>query len=244
MNTPLGVRTLHQFGARHFATSRVGDYDGRHIQWRSYADIDAGSARLASVLQQLGLATGDRVGTLMWNSTHHLEAYLAIPSAGGVLHTLNCRLSPEHIAYIIEHAADRFVLLDGRLIETFQPVLPMIPTVQHVIVVGTREQSEQLNDPRAVHYESVVKGAGDAFDWPVPEENAAAGICYTSGTTGNPKGVAYSQKTTYLHALASRAVDSFAVQERDTILMLPSAAAQNSGIKGIFGGHSETLEKP
>ena len=94
----------------------------------------------------------------MWNSTHHLEAYLAIPSAGGVLHTLNCRLSPEHIGYIIEHAADRFVLLDGRLVDTFQPVLPMIPTVEHVIVVGTREQSEQLNDPRAVHYESVVGG--------------------------------------------------------------------------------------
>ena len=153
MNTPLGVRTLHQFGARHFATSRVGDYDGHHIQWRSYADIDAGSARLANVLQQLGLVTGDRVGTFMWNSTHHLEAYLAIPSAGGVLHTLNCRLSPEHIGYIIEHASDRFVLLDGRLVETFQPVLPMIPSVEHVIVVGTREQTEQLNDARAMHYE-------------------------------------------------------------------------------------------
>ena len=228
MNTPIGVRTLHQFGARHFATSRVGDYDGHHIQWRSYADIDAGSARLANVLQQLGLVTGDRVGTFMWNSTYHLEAYLAVPSSGGVLHTLNCRLSPEHIAYIIEHAGDRFVLLDGRLVETFQPVLSMIPTAEHVIVVGNSEQTEQLNDPRAVSYESVVSGANDAYDWPVPEENAAAGICYTSGTTGNPKGVAYSQKTTYLHALASRAVDSFAVQERDTILMLPSMFHANA----------------
>ena len=88
--------------------------------------------------------------------------------------------------------------------------------------------SPRLNDPRAMHYESVVAGTGDAFDWPVPEEHAAAGICYTSGTTGNPKGVAYSQKTTYLHALASRAVDSFAVQERDTILMLPSMFHANA----------------
>ena len=89
MNTPLGVSTLHRFGARHFATSRVGDYDGEQIHWRSYAEIDADSARLAQALTNLGIETGDRVGTFMWNSTEHLEAYLAVPSMGCVLHTLN-----------------------------------------------------------------------------------------------------------------------------------------------------------
>ncbi len=228
MNTPLGVKTLHQFGARHFSTSRVGDYDGQQIHWRSYAEIDANSARLANALTGLGIVPGDRVGTFMWNSTQHLETYLAVPSLGAVLHTLNCRLSTEHIAYIINHAADRFLMLDARLIETFLPVLPRIPDVEHVIVSSTGNDAVALNDPRVVSFESLLGDAEETFQWPEPEENAAAGICYTSGTTGNPKGVAYSQKTTYLHALASRSVDSFAVQERDVILMLPSMFHANA----------------
>lgn len=229
MNTPLGVKTLHRFGARHFGSSRVGDYDGQQIQWRSYADIDASSARLANALTRLGIVPGDRVGTFMWNSTQHLETYLAVPSLGAVLHTLNCRLSTKHIAYIINHAADRFLVLDARLIDSFLPILPLIPDVEHVIVSGGGDEAAgSLNDPRAVSYEALLRKAEDAFPWPEPEENAAAGICYTSGTTGNPKGVAYSQKTTYLHALASRSVDSFAVQERDMILMLPSMFHANA----------------
>ena len=228
MNTPLGVKTLHRFGARHFGSSRVGDYDGEQIHWRSYAEIDANSARLANALTRLGIVPGDRVGTFMWNSTQHLETYLAVPSLGAVLHTLNCRLSAEHIAYIINHAADRFLILDARLTDSFLPVLPLIPDVEHVIVSGAGDDDAALNDPRAVSYESLLRDAEPAFPWPESEENAAAGICYTSGTTGNPKGVAYSQKTTYLHALASRSVDSFAVQERDVILMLPSMFHANA----------------
>ena len=225
MNTPLGVATLHQFGARHFPTSRVGDYDGEVIHWRTYADIHADSKRLAAGLAQLGLKRGDRVGTFMWNTTHHLAAYLAAPSMGGVLHTVNCRLSPDHIAYIINHADDRFLLVDGRLAAHIEPVLPHLPNVQHIIVA---HGDGSLSDPRVVDYGQLLATQEAAFDWPEPEENAAAGICYTSGTTGNPKGVAYSQRTTYLHALASRSVDSFAVQERDVILMLPSMFHANA----------------
>ncbi len=228
MNTPLGVKTLHRFGARHFSTSSVGDYDGQQIHWRSYAEIDSNSARLANALTRLGIAPGDRVGTFMWNSSQHLETYLAVPSLGAVLHTLNCRLSAEHIAYIVNHAADRFLILDARLIDSFLPVLPLIPDVEHVIVAGASDVGAALSDPRAVSYESLLRDAEQTFLWPEPEENAAAGICYTSGTTGSPKGVAYSQKTTYLHALASRSVDSFAVQERDVILMLPSMFHANA----------------
>ena len=228
MNTPLGVKTLHRFGARHFSTSRVGDYDGQQIHWRSYAEIDANSARLANALTRLGIVPGDLVGTFMWNSTQHLETYLAVPSLGAVLHTLNCRLSAEHIAYIINHAADRFLMLDARLIDSFLPVLPLIPDVEHVIVSGKGNDAAALNDPRVVSFESLLGDAEETFLWPEPEENAAAGVCYTSGTTGKPKGVAYSQKTTYLHALASRSVDSFAVQERDVILMLPSMFHANA----------------
>ena len=229
MNTPLGVSTLHRFGARHFATSRVGDYDGEQIRWRSYAEIDADSASLAQALTNLGIEAGDRVGTFMWNSTEHLEAYLAVPSMGCVLHTLNCRLSAEHVAYIINHASDRFVILDARLIDSFLSVLPHIPNVEYLIVVGGGEEDlASLDDKRALSYERLLHDASGDFRWPEPNENAAAGICYTSGTTGNPKGVAYSQRTTYLHALASRSVDSFAVHERDVILMLPSMFHANA----------------
>ena len=225
MNTPLGVATLHRFGARHFASSRVGDYDGTQVQWRRYDEIDADSARLAHGLLRLGLTEGDRVGTFMWNSTRHLEVYLAVPSMGAVLHTVNCRLSPEHIAYIIGHARDRFLIVDSRLASVLLPVLPLIPKVEHLIVTG---DAASLDDPRVIAYDALLADSPTDYHWPEPTENAAAGICYTSGTTGNPKGVAYSQRTTYLHALASRAVDSFAVQERDVILMLPSMFHANA----------------
>ena len=225
MNTPLGVTTLHRFGARHFASRRVGDYDGEQVNWRRYDEIDADSARLAHGLLGLGLAEGDRVGTFMWNSTRHLEVYLAVPSMGAVLHTVNCRLSPEHIAYIIDHAGDRFLIVDSRLASVLLPVLPLIPKVEYLIVT---DDSASVDDPRVVAYEALLADSPADYHWPEPTENAAAGICYTSGTTGNPKGVAYSQRTTYLHALASRAVDSFAVQERDVILMLPSMFHANA----------------
>ena len=232
MNTPLGVKTLHRFGARHFASSRVGDYDGDRICWRTYAEIDQTSGRLANALASLGLQTGDRVGTFMWNSTQHLEAYLAVPSMGAVLHTLNCRLSPEHVGFIINHAGDRCLIIDGRLAETLVPVLPHIPDVEHLVVTGidriAGEGTALLEDARVCSYDAMVGDADPRFDWPEPLEDAAAGICYTSGTTGNPKGIAYSQRTTYLHALASRSVDSFAVQERDMILMLPSMFHANA----------------
>ena len=161
----------------------------------------------------------------MWNSTRHLEVYLAVPSMGAVLHTVNCRLSPEHIAYIIDHAGDRFLIVDSRLASVLLPVLPLIPKVEHLIVTG---DAASLDDPRVIAYDALLADSPTDYHWPEPTENAAAGICYTSGTTGNPKGVAYSQRTTYLHALASRAVDSFAVQERDVILMLPSMFHANA----------------
>lgn len=225
MNTPLGVATLHHFGARHFADSRVGDYDGEQICWRTYRDIDHISNGLAHGLMGLGLRPGDRVGTFMWNSTQHLEVYLAVPSMGGVLHTVNCRLSHEHIAYIINHAEDRFLVVDGRLAEILTPVLPLLSTVEYLLLSG---DIGAIDDERVISYDALVRERATDYPWPEPDENAAAGICYTSGTTGPPKGVAYSQRTTYLHALASRAVDSFAVQERDTILMLPSMFHANA----------------
>ncbi|EED36801.1 acyl-CoA synthetase [Luminiphilus syltensis NOR5-1B] len=227
MHLPLGVRTLTEFGARHFASSRVGDYqeDGS-IHWQSYTDIADSAARLANALTDLGFRDSDRVGTFMWNCSEHLQAYLAIPSMGGVMHTINCRLSPEHIAYIINHAEDRFLIVDGRLESVLAPALADTPALEKILVVNPT--GELAGDPRVIDFADVTAACEPSFSWPEPDENRAAGICYTSGTTGNPKGVVYSQKTTYLHALASRAVDTFGVNERDTILMLPSMFHANA----------------
>ncbi|MEL7046290.1 MAG: AMP-binding protein, partial [Pseudomonadota bacterium] len=226
MHLPLGVRTITTFGARHFASSRIGTYDGEALSWRSYADVAAGAAQLAHGLKALGLQRGDRVGTFMWNSVEHLQVYLAAPSMGGVLHTINCRLSNEHISYIINHAEDRYLVVDGRLEAVLAPVLPELTTVERILVVNPA--GGLADDPRVVDFNELLTGHPEDFDWPELDEHQAAGICYTSGTTGNPKGVVYSQKTTYLHALASRAVDSFGVRERDTILMLPSMFHANA----------------
>ena len=226
MHTPLGVTTLFDYGRRHFASSRVGEYDGNAIRWQSYADVERLACRLACALRSAGLQSGDRVGTFLWNSAVHLGAYLCVPSMGGVMHTLNCRLSAEQVSYIINHASDRYLIVDGRLEESLINVLPQIPGVEKIIVVEPR--GLLAHDERVVPLETFLEGAGSHFEWPEIDENQAAGICYTSGTTGNPKGIVYSQKTTYLHALASRSVDSFGVRERDIILMLPSMFHANA----------------
>lgn len=226
MHTPLGVNTLFQFGARHFQTSRVGEYDGATIHWQSYTQITQQAGQIANTLAELGLNKGDRVGTFLWNSAAHLSAYLAIPSMGAVLHTLNCRLAAEQIAFIINHAQNRFIMVDGRLEAQFLPVLEHIPAVGRILV--DNPQGGLTHDPRVIDFTAAIASASPDFEWCDTPEEYAAGICYTSGTTGNPKGVVYSQKTTYLHALASRSVDSFGVHERDTILMLPSMFHANA----------------
>lgn len=226
MHTPLGVPTLFDFGRRHFASSRVGEYDGTAIRWLCYSDVEHLACRLASALKLAGLEPGDRVGTFLWNSAVHLGVYLCVPSMGGVMHTLNCRLSAEQICYIINHANDRYLIVDGRLEESLINVLPQIPCVEKIVVVEPR--GLLVNDDRVVSLEAFLETSNSDFEWSEIDENQAAGICYTSGTTGNPKGIVYSQKTTYLHALASRSVDSFGVQERDTILMLPSMFHANA----------------
>jgi fatty-acyl-CoA synthase len=226
MHTPLGVATLYDYGRRHFFSSRVAEYDGNYLVWHTYKDVESLAGRMASALSAAGLQPGDRVGTFLWNGVTHLAAYLAVPSMGSILHTVNCRLAPDQIAYIINHSDDRVVLVDGRLEATFAQVLPLIPSVK--IIVVEKPEGALAQDSRVISLEQFLEGASEEFTWSETPEEQAAGICYTSGTTGNPKGVVYSQKTTYLHALASRSIDTFGVHERDTILMLPSMFHANA----------------
>ncbi|MEN8708077.1 MAG: fatty acid--CoA ligase [Nocardioides marinisabuli] len=173
----------------------------------SYGALDERTARLASALRGLGVDADQRVATFQWNNVEHLEAYLAVPSMGAVLHTLNIRLFPEQLVYVANHAEDHVVIVDDSLVGLLAPRLGEMTTVEHVVVAGPDAGDADLDSLRAsgkqVHlYEDLLAAASPGFDWPDLDERDAAAMCYTSGTTGNPKGVVYSHRSAYLHSLA------------------------------------------
>jgi acyl-CoA synthetase (AMP-forming)/AMP-acid ligase II len=170
--------------------------------------------RLAAALGALGVEPGDRVGTFLWNTQEHLEAYYAVPCSGAVLHTLNPRLSPEQVAYTVNHAGDRVLLVDASLRAELERALPLLETVERVVLVGG-EGGELAG---ALDYEELLAAQPPGFPWPALEERSAAALCYTSGTTGDPKGVAYSHRALCLHTLVMAGHDAYRMSERDRIL--------------------------
>jgi fatty-acyl-CoA synthase len=159
-------------------------------------------AQLAHGLRGLGITGDERVATFMWNNQEHLEAYLAIPCMGAVLHTLNIRVPAAQLAYIAEQADDRVVLVDGSLLPLLAAVLPDMPTVQTVVVVGEGDLDDvSATGKDVVRYDDLLADQPTVYDWPELDEKSAAAMCYTSGTTGNPKGVVYSHRSTYLHSM-------------------------------------------
>jgi len=244
MHLPMTVQMILHHGATVFARSRVGVFDGEKVVHTPYEQVADNAVRLAAALDRLGIGKGDRVGTFSWNNLAHMEAYLGIPAMGAIMHTINIRLAPEQIAYIINHAGDRAVVLDASLRDIFAPVVPMLETVEHILVVG---QAEALPGIDCVDYADLLARERPEFDWPHIDETAAAAVCYTSGTTGNPKGVVYSHRTTFVHSLASRATDTFGVSERDRILLLPSmfhANAWGLPYSGWFSGSDFVMPGP
>ncbi len=175
--------------------------------------------RLATVLDTLEIAADGRVGTFCWNTGRHLELYLAAPCTGRVLHTLNIRLFPEQLVYIANHAEDEVVFVDRSLLPLFWPLVDQLETVRHVVVIDDGADAEVPSDPRVHDYEELLAAATPfAGRFPVLEENTAAAMCYTSGTTGNPKGVVYSHRSAVLHSLITLATDTMALSERDVVL--------------------------
>jgi fatty-acyl-CoA synthase len=199
------------------AGSGVITFNGEGVSRRSFADVAASSRRLAAALRQLGVGPGDRVATLCWNHDRHLEAYYAVPGLGAVLHTLNLRLNREQLANIISHAEDRILIVDAELVDLVPLHDERLSTVEHVVVVGG--PSTGLG-PSSMDYATLLSLGEDGFDFPEVDENEAAILCYTSGTTGDPKGILYSHRSTYLHSLAVCSGNAFALSERDRVLMV------------------------
>jgi acyl-CoA synthetase (AMP-forming)/AMP-acid ligase II len=219
---PLLVSRILEYGSTMHARSEVVTWTEGGARRASYAEVGRGAARLAHALRELGVAGDERVATFMWNNQEHLEAYLAVPSMGAVLHALNVRLFPDQIIYVANHAEDKVVVVDDSLAGPFSQLLPQLETVEHVIVKGEVPDETRASlaaSGRQIHgYAELLAGRPDRFEWPFLDENAAAAMCYTSGTTGHPKGVVYSHRSDYLHTMQLCMSSALSMRQSDRIL--------------------------
>ncbi len=184
----------------------------------TYAEFGPRAKQLMNALDSLGLETGARVATLAWNSYRHLEAYFAVPCTGRVLHTLNLRLSPAELVHIMTDAEDVAVLVDADLVPLLELVAPQVPTLEHVIVMGTPERAVTIAGVTVHDYETIVGAASSAYEEPTLDERSVAGLCYTSGTTGLSKGVAYTHRSTVLHTMAAASAAGVSIGPSDCAL--------------------------
>ena len=218
---PLTIGMLFRHGATVHGDSVVVTLEGDHRRSATFTEVADRATRLAAGLTSLGVAAGDRVATFSWNTQEHLEAYLAVPTMGAVLHTINIRLFPEQLTYIVEHADDRVVIVDDSLIPLLAKVAGDLPTVERYIVVGDGDAAalaEASPQAEILRYEQLLEEGGDTFTWPEIDERTAAAMCYTSGTTGNPKGVVYTHRSAFLHSLALCSAGCLGITEHDRVL--------------------------
>ncbi len=212
----------------------------------TYGDWAARTRRLGGVLDQLGISADGRVGTFAWNTARHLELYFAAPCSGRVLHTLNIRLFPEQVTYIVNHAEDEVIFVDRSLLGLLAPLVPTFETVRHFVVMEDGAPATDVEGIELLDYEELL-AAADPVEFVVTDERRAASMCYTSGTTGNPKGVVYTHRSTYLHTLGVLQADSVGICERDTVMpVVPMFHANAWGLAhaGVASGASLVLPGP
>ncbi|WP_347352588.1 long-chain fatty acid--CoA ligase [Intrasporangium sp.] len=224
--TPLLISTLMRFGTTVHAASEVVTWTASGARRTTFGEVGRQAAQLAHALRDLGITGDRRVGTFMWNNAEHLVTYLAVPSMGAVLHALNIRLFPEQLVYVTRHGGSEVVVVDNTLAGPFARLLEHLPEVRHVIVNGpvddeTRAALGAPGHVAGVHdFAELIDGRPATFDWPTDlDDTDAASMCYTSGTTGNPKGVAYSQRSNYLHSMAVAASLGIATADRLLIVV-------------------------
>ena len=220
MFQPLLISSMIEHAGRYHAdTEVISKNTDTSITVTNWGEIHQNSKRFANALQQLGLAQGDRVATIAWNNHRHLESWYAISGSGLVCHTINPRLFPEQLIFIINDAADRVVLFDKTFVPLIKAVKALLTSVEHFICLDAADPAVTEAIPEVQFYDDLIAGQNAEFEWPTLDENSASSLCYTSGTTGNPKGVLFSHRSTVLHSYAIILPDSLNVSAAD--IMLP-----------------------
>ena len=216
---PLLISSLIDFAAQYHSDAEIVSrtIEGP-IHRYTYVEAQARSKQLANALQRLGVALGDRVATLAWNGYRHLETYYGVSGMGAVLHTINPRLFPEQIAYIANHAEDKYIFTDLTFVPLLEKVAPSLTTVKGYVVMTDEAHMPETSLPNAMCYETLLAAESSDYDWPQFDEMTASSLCYTSGTTGNPKGVLYAHRSTVLHSFAVCMQDVLGLSSRDTVL--------------------------
>jgi fatty-acyl-CoA synthase len=216
---PLTTNWIFERGVEYFGAKEVVTKTATELRRASFAEVAAEARRVAAAIDALGVSKDGRVGTFGWNTARHLGLYFAIPGTGRVMHTLNIRYFPEQLIYTVDHAEDEAIFVDRSLLPLFGNYLPQLSGVKHVVVMDDGSPAELPDDPRILRYEELIADADEVdFTDRVTDERQAAAICYTTGTTGNPKGVLYSHRSTWLHSVASMTSGVFSIRESDRIL--------------------------
>jgi acyl-CoA synthetase (AMP-forming)/AMP-acid ligase II len=218
MEMPLLISSLIEHASTYHGDTEIVSRPTEGGQHRTtYRKIHGRMRKLANALTRLGVKQGDRIATLAWNNYRHLEIYYAVPCMGAVCHTVNPRLFPEQLVYIINHAEDQYVFFETTFLKLVEGVAPKCPGVKGWVVMADRAHMPQSSLP-LLCYEELVEAESDDFEWPEFDENSASSLCYTSGTTGNPKGVLYSHRSTLIHTLAGCSPDVLNLAARDSML--------------------------
>ncbi|PGY11237.1 long-chain fatty acid--CoA ligase [Bacillus sp. AFS031507] len=248
MQTALTMTQMMERAEKYFPKKKVVSRTASGIHTFTYKLIAERTRRLASSLVKLGVSKGERIGTLAWNHHRHLEAYFAIPCMGAVLHTINIRLSPQHISYIINHAEDKILLVDSDILPLLEKCASELKTVKAFIIMTDEKELPKTTLSPVYHYESLLSEADPTYQYPDDiDENDPAGMCYTSATTGNPKGVVYSHRGIFLHSMALGLADSAALSEKDIALpVVPMFHANAWGMPfaAVWFGTSLVLPGP
>ncbi len=249
MNTPLTMSVLMDRGPMLYPDNEIVSKMRDKIHRYTYADLNKRARQFANAVTKLGIKQGDRVATLAWNGYRHLEVYYATPCMGAVLHTLNLRLSATDLEYIVNHAEDSVICVDDDLLPILEKLAGKIPTVQHIIVMNNtgNKASDALAATATIHdYEELIAGEPTEFTWPDIDENSPMGLCYTSGTTGHPKGVMYTHRSNYLHTITGGLPDALGLKRDDTVMAVVPMFHANAwglpyicmmlGLKQVFPG--------
>ena len=248
MDMPLLISDLIRHADRHHGATEIVSkkVEDGSIHRYTYREAHARARRVANMLKSLGVAMHDRVATLAWNGYRHFETYYAVAGSGAVIHTINPRLFPDQIAYIANHAEDKVVFFDLTFAPLIEKLAPQLKTVRHYVAMTDKAHMPKEKIPNLSCYESLLEEQSDRYDWPSFDEKTAACLCYTSGTTGNPKGALYQHRSTIIHAYAASLPDALGLSAREVVLpvvpmfhvnawSLPYACAL-TGAKMVFPG--------